>query len=342
MQTSMAFKWPVVSLGDYNVKRKSGHIPKELIDQFDRNLRNFGALFIVDHGIDENLCRKCLNDFKEFFHKPLEEKLKYELSDKSRSRGYIPFETLNVRAFMGEFGCPNDATERFLLGPTTNRPQIPDPGDVSQDYMVSWRPNVYHECFRGSAIEFYNETEKLCHVIMQIMSSAMDMPPNFLRRLCSENDNGMSVAHYPVMEHVKEEKQDRAGEQRDIGLFTLILQDEVKGALKLRNSFNELVPADAPSPDAFLLLLGEPLQRMTNDFWPSLSHVVPLNGRNDDVSQSLNNRVERTSVPFFVKLDKSALVRPLPKYLIENGGHAKYETRTFSAFAHEIQNLYEK
>uniref|UniRef100_A0A915HIW9 Non-haem dioxygenase N-terminal domain-containing protein n=1 Tax=Romanomermis culicivorax TaxID=13658 RepID=A0A915HIW9_ROMCU len=80
--TSMTFEWPVVSLRSYNVRRRNEHIPKELIDQFDRNLRDFGALFIVDHGIDEKVCQKCLNDFKVFFHKPVEEKLKYELSDK--------------------------------------------------------------------------------------------------------------------------------------------------------------------------------------------------------------------------------------------------------------------
>uniref|UniRef100_A0A915HHA0 Fe2OG dioxygenase domain-containing protein n=1 Tax=Romanomermis culicivorax TaxID=13658 RepID=A0A915HHA0_ROMCU len=267
--------------------------------------------------------------------------LSHLLFHRSRSRGYIPFETLNVRAFMGEFGYPNDAIERFLLGPTTNSLQISDPGDASRDYMTGWGPNVYHECFRESAIKFYNETVKLCHVIMQIMSSAMDMPPNFLHTLCGEDDHSMSVAHYPVVEHVKE-KQDRAGEHKDISLFTVILQDEIKGALKLRNSLNELVAANSPSPDAFLLLLGEPLQIITNDFWPALSHVVPLNGSNDDVDQSFNKWVERTSVPFFVKLDKNALIQPSPKFLMENGGCAKYEAIPFSTFAHKMQNLYKK
>uniref|UniRef100_A0A915JH37 Non-haem dioxygenase N-terminal domain-containing protein n=1 Tax=Romanomermis culicivorax TaxID=13658 RepID=A0A915JH37_ROMCU len=55
---------------------------RDMADQIDQALSSFTCFFIVNHGIEDELCKKVLQDLTKFFEKPVREKLIYELKNK--------------------------------------------------------------------------------------------------------------------------------------------------------------------------------------------------------------------------------------------------------------------
>uniref|UniRef100_A0A915IF14 Non-haem dioxygenase N-terminal domain-containing protein n=1 Tax=Romanomermis culicivorax TaxID=13658 RepID=A0A915IF14_ROMCU len=108
-------------------------------DQMDQALTTFTCFFIVDHGIEDELCKKVLQDLTKFFEKPVKEKLIYELKNKNEGRGYVPLFTLNANLYMGRENLPNDAIERFLFGDPDTR--ISGYNQAPDDCAEGWTPN---------------------------------------------------------------------------------------------------------------------------------------------------------------------------------------------------------
>ena len=84
------------------------------------------------------------------------------------------------------------------------------------------------------------------------------------------------------------------GEHTDYGCVTLLLTDSTKGALQIKTSDNTWIHAD-PIPGAFVVNIGDMMERWTNGLWKSTTHKVVHRG--DEF---------RVSVPFFYEPDFGA------------------------------------
>ncbi|KAK3046326.1 hypothetical protein LTS18_013393, partial [Coniosporium uncinatum] len=122
----------------------------------------------------------------------------------------------------------------------------------------------------------------------------------------------MRMIGYPPLQDGGEEGVS-CGEHTDYGCVTLLLADETKGALKVQRKSGEWVDAD-PVEGAFVVNVGDMMERWTNGLWKSTRHRVVHRGGG-----------YRVSVPFFFEPDFDAVVRPLEKCVKETGGKVKYE-----------------
>lgn len=111
------------------------------------------------------------------------------------------------------------------------------------------------------------------------------------------------------------------GEHCDYGCLTLLLADSTKGALEVQHRSGSWIKAD-PLPGAFVVNIGDMMERWTNGLWQSTPHRVIHRGGHD----------WRISVPFFFEPDYDAVVKPLAPCVELMGGKDKYGEVVYGDF----------
>lgn len=99
----------------------------------------------------------------------------------------------------------------------------------------------------------------------------------------------------------KNVEQFSCGTHTDYGCVTLLLADQTPHALQVQTKDGRWIYAD-PVPGAFVVNIGDMIERWTNGIWKSTKHRV--------IHKGLGYRV---SVPFFFEPDWEARVKPLEK-----------------------------
>jgi len=98
------------------------------------------------------------------------------------------------------------------------------------------------------------------------------------------------------------------------GCLTLLLADPTPHALQVHSSTpSSWLNAD-PIPGAFVVNIGDMMERWTNGLWKSTLHRVVHTGEGF-----------RVSVPFFLEPDFEARVRPLAECVAKTGGGEGYK-----------------
>ncbi|KAI9696904.1 MAG: hypothetical protein M1820_007979 [Bogoriella megaspora] len=125
----------------------------------------------------------------------------------------------------------------------------------------------------------------------------------------------MRMIGYPPLPKPDGEMNEDAqscGTHTDYGCVTLLLADATKGALQVRAKDGSWIDAD-PLPGAFVVNIGDMIERWTNGLWRSTPHRVVHRGDG-----------YRVSVPFFFEPDWEAVVEPLEKCVMRTGGERKF------------------
>ena len=103
------------------------------------------------------------------------------------------------------------------------------------------------------------------------------------------------------------------GEHTDYGGVTFLLMDDTPGALEVENSDGRWVKVN-PLEGAYVVNIGDMVERWTNGMWKSTKHRVVHAGEG-----------YRVSLPFFYDPDWDAVVGPLEKCIMATGGLRRYE-----------------
>jgi isopenicillin N synthase-like dioxygenase len=122
------------------------------------------------------------------------------------------------------------------------------------------------------------------------------------------------IGYPPLADDAEKTGGVSCGEHTDYGCVTLLLADSTPDALQVQSHDGTSWVSANPIPGAFVVNIGDMIERWTNGEWKSTNHRV--------IHRANNYRV---SVPFFFEPDFDAVVEPLPKCLERTGGKAKYE-----------------
>lgn len=308
---------PIISIGkffDGNETEKK-NVVQGIIDA----CTTVGCFFVADHGVDWKLVDKCFKDMNTFFHLPLTEKMDYKSNIKNR--GYAPFESQNVNAYMGRFGLPNDPLEKYAFGPVKSCPLS---GDDAIKYEHMWAPTVYPSnpsTLEDSVKMYYKSVTNVSEKLMQIFSSALHLPDNSVYNWCNEKSHWLKVNFYPSLDKSKANKE-RFAEHTDSTPFTVLWTDQSKNNLMVRNVNGEWIYANAP-PETFFVNLGEIMAIWTNDKWVATPHKVVCPGE-EDMS-------DRIAFVFFIQVNHDTVISCIPSCLGENET-AKYNPISFEEY----------
>ena len=274
----------------------------------DRACRDVGFFQIVGHGLGADVEAAAWRAAGDFFDLPLDDKLAVAIPA-GNAYGYGPLRVERLAASRGE-ETPPDLKETFSVGPFTAMPAGLD--DPAAAFVYS--PNRWPAALPGMAVTFeayYRSMADLVERVMSLMAVGLGLPPDHFDRFIDRHTSAIRALHYPDIRTVDgavEAGQLRAGAHSDYGTLTLLRQDDAPGGLQVRDVAGRW--HDVPAIDgAYVVNVGDALERWTNDRWRSTLHrvVVPHDDATGDTS--------RRSMAFFHNANWDATIECLPTCL---------------------------
>lgn len=162
---------------------------------------------------------------------------------------------------------------------------------------------------------------KLGEVVVRAMGHALDPEDEdvFVKQT-TKSFWVMRMIGYPPLPSEAPNTGISCGEHTDYGCLTFLLADSTKGALQVQHRSGSWIDAD-PIPGAFVVNIGDMIERWTNGLWKSTKHRVIHRGRE-----------WRFSVPFFFEPDFEARIKPLKSCIERTGGREKYDEVVYGDF----------
>ena len=271
---------PVIDLSGPSAARRA--------EEIDAACRDTGFFYVVGHGVPPELPARVGALAREFFARPEAEKATIAMRHGGRAwRGWFPLG--------GELtsGRP-DAKEGLYFGEELP----PDDRRVRAQWPLHGR-NLFPDRpagLRDAVLEYIDAVTGVGHALLRAVSVALGLDDGwFDRHLTAAPTILFRIFRYPP---VVDDAQWSVGEHTDYGLLTILAQDAA-GGLEVRTREGWI--AAPPMTDAFVVNLGDMLERMTGGRYRSTPHRVRNPGTGD-----------RYSFPLFLDPAWDAEVLPVP------------------------------
>ncbi|RVW49775.1 Protein DMR6-like oxygenase 2 [Vitis vinifera] len=245
--------------------------------------KNWGFFQVINHGVPSESRRKIEDAARKFFALPLEEKRK-EVFD-------------------------------FVVSTPTVIPVSPDPDDKELKELTNQWPQYPPE-LREVCEEYAREMEKLAFKLLGLISLSLGLPENRFNLFFEESTNFIRLNHYPPcpIPHLAL----GVGRHKDGGALTILAQDDVGGLEVKRKTDGEWIRVK-PTPDAYIINVGDIIQVWSNDTYESVEHRVMVNSER-----------ERFSIPFFFNPGQHVWVKPLEE--LTKGEKQNYRAYNWGKF----------
>lgn len=250
-------------------------------------LTNIGFMYVRNHGVSQDLIDRAYAASKAFFALPDETKMALHITGSGAAlHGYTelfgenndPGRTIDLKEIFDLGREARDGQVRPFFGPT------PWPGDLP--------------AFRATMMAYHDAMLALARRIMSGIALSLDLPGDYFDAMMQEPIGIQRLLHYPSQTTVVDDRMIGIGAHTDYGCLTILSQDDV-GGLQVMNRDGDWVEAP-PLPGAFLINIGDMMQRLTNDrYLANLHRVINVSGR------------ERYSMPFFFDVDFDTVFAPL-------------------------------
>ncbi|XP_020232794.1 probable 2-oxoglutarate-dependent dioxygenase ANS [Cajanus cajan] len=291
-----------------------------LVKEIGSACKEWGFFQVTNHGVPLSLRQRIEQASRLFFAQSLEEKKKHS-RDESSTTGYYDTEhTKNVRDWKEVFD--------FLAKDPTF---IPVTSDEHDDRVTSWtNPSPqYPPNFSDIIQEYIEEVEKLSFKLLELIALSLGLEPKrFEEFFMKDQTSFIRLNHYPPCPYPHLALG--VGRHKDGGALTVLAQDEVGGLEVKRKADQEWVRVK-PTPDAYIINVGDIIQVWSNDAYESVEHRVMV-----------NSETERFSIPFFFNPAHDAEVKPLEE-LTNEQNPMKYRPYKWGKFlVHRKESNFKK
>ena len=266
---------------------------RECFQDIGAACRDTGFFYVRNHGVPQSLIDAQFDWTRRFFALPLAEKLAIDLRKSPCSRGYEAMgdQTLDADA-------PPDLKEGFYMGwhREADHPYV-------KAGLPNHGPNVWPRSLPGFPEQmqsYYDALFALGKRLARLIARSLDLEEAFFERHYEEPMAILRLLHYPPHPKNAAPKQLGAGAHTDWGLITLLAQDDL-GGLQVRHADGRWIEA-LPIPGAFVVNIGDMLERWTNGLYHSTMHRV--------INRS--SEKDRYSVPFFFEPNYHTRIECLP------------------------------
>jgi isopenicillin N synthase-like dioxygenase len=253
-----------------------------LARQVDAALRDCGFLALVGHGVPHALRQDAFDASRRFFALPDAVKARWHVDRWPLQRGFDP---IGWQAL--DPSQPPDVKESFYLGVEAIGPN-------------QWPDEALVPGFRPALQAWSAAVETLARRMMGVFAEALGLPPGHFEPCMRRPTCTTRLLHYPPQPEAARPGQIGCGAHTDWGALTLLAQDDA-GGLQVQLADGSWLDVE-PLEGAFVVNVGDMMQRWTNDRWRSTVHRV-INRRSGR---------ERYSMAYFFDLDADAVVEPLP------------------------------
>jgi len=254
------------------------------------SFRRTGFAVVADHGIDQALIERAVDDTKSFFALPEATKRAYHVAGSGGARGYTPFGVETAKD-----ATVHDLKEFWHVGR-----ELPA-GHPYRRYMPDnfWPAEI--DGFRPHVQALYDALDAMGATLLRAIARYLGLDPNFFDDKVRLGNSVLRLLHYPPVP--PDAPGVRAGAHEDINVITLLLGAEEAG-LEVKTRDGAWLPITPPA-GALVVNIGDMLQRLTNHHLPSTSHRV--------VNPAPERRgFPRYSTPFFLHFEPEYAIETLP------------------------------
>jgi isopenicillin N synthase-like dioxygenase len=235
----------------------------DLAAQVRRICHEIGFFQLVGHGVPAGFRARYFDLLQSFFALP--EDVKAEI-DKLRSPHFRGWERVGAELTDNR----TDYREQLDVA-TENPPYAPDaePPYLRLDGPNQWLPEEVLPGFRRAVTELFGRLGAVAFELMEVLSVGLGLAPGHLRQVFGERPLSLAkLIRYPPT------PPGEAGvnAHHDAGFLTLLMQHGV-GGLQVLNPAGDWIDVP-PRDDAFVVNLGEMLQRMTGNYFVATTHRV--------------------------------------------------------------------
>ncbi|KAK7252070.1 hypothetical protein RIF29_35778 [Crotalaria pallida] len=280
-----------------------------LVKEIGSACKEWGFFQVINHGVPLSLRQNLEEVSRNFFAQSSEEKRKVG-RDESSATGYYDTEhTKNVRDWKEVFDF--QAKEPTL---------VPVSSDEDDDRLAEWtnKSPEYPPNFRVVIQEYIQEVEKLAYKLLELIALSLGLEAKrFDEFFIKDQTSFIRINHYPPCPYPHLALG--VGRHKDGGALTILAQDEVGGLEVKRKTDQEWVRVK-PTPNAYIINVGDIIQVWSNDAYESVEHRAMV-----------NSEKERFSIPFFFNPAHDAEIKPLEE-LINEQNPAKYRPYKWGKF----------
>mgnify|MGYP001167012367 FL=1 len=280
----------------------------KIYEEFGQSLKkafsSVGFVFISDHGIDDNLIQKAMQNSLDFFALPLNVKESLTCDPQSDQSYVAPGKEI--------FDQNEDGSKAIH--------------EVREAYEVIRNSTSSNDApgleLQPTLVQLALDTKKLADRILIGLAYALDIPD---KKFFVDKHNGMSHTMYisklrslfypPITQEVEQSLQGneivRCAEHSDYGTLTFLYQDDMEG-LEVRAVDNSWIKA-TPRKGRILINVGDLLENWSDGLFPATLHRVVI------PPEEFLRKKARQSIVYFLHPDKDVWVEPLngstnPKY----------------------------
>lgn len=343
---------PIINIASYLDPSSSPGARRETAQAINAACTNYGFFYLTGHGIPRSKLDEIIDLARRFFALPLHEKNKIKRFDAGgpeggdSARGYQGLGE-NVTAGLQDM---QEAIDFYAPWPGVVEQGDGGPGTrktLQGPNLWPSEPEELRSVYEGyiqSVAEVGRALTRAMGAALELGSAeggkAEDEDEDVFVRHCDKSFWVMRMINYPPLrtsaqpsksggaqEDAREDdlNQFSCGAHTDYGCVTLLLTDPTPGALQVQLKDGSWLPAD-PIPGAFVVNIGDMIERWTNGIWKSTMHRVIHRGDGGV------NGVEgggRVSVPFFFEPNFDATVKPLESCVERSGRPRMHEGSTY-------------
>lgn len=290
---------PVLDLGPF-LAGEPGALEATAAKLRDTN-EKIGFLYIVNHGVPQELIDRTFAAAAAFHAQPLETKMALKVD--AAMQGYLPMRGSTTRSSAVNLNTKPNENEAFFLK-REGRPGVSN----------KW-PEI--EGFKETANAYYDALETLAQRLMPLYAVALDLPADYFEASSTNPFSSLRLSHYPPFQ-AYDDNQFGIAPHTDSTFLTLLAQNKVAG-LQIRRT--DGVWIDAPVIEgAFIVNTGDILNRWSNGRFLSTPHRA----------FNLSNQ-PRYAIPYFYQPNADTVLECLPTCRIE-GEEPKFPTQTVAEY----------
>jgi len=271
--------------------------------ELDAACHRIGFAQIVGHGLDPDLESEAWEMARRFFACPTSDKMAVAIPA-GDAYGYGPYLAERLAASRGT-RTPADVKETFSIGPFVDQSTVADVIASDPAAAFAHSPNRWPVEPVGMAEvmeRYYDALADLAARLLSMMAVGLGMPVDTFAASIDRHTSALRLLHYPHIDpSVVEDGQLRAGAHSDYGTLTLLRQDDAPGGLEVLDVDGvwHAVPA---TPGAYVVNIGDALERWTAGRWRSTLHRVQL------PPAVSSGSTERQSIAFFHNANWDAVI----------------------------------
>lgn len=278
---------PVIDISTFRADPESS-AAKPVIAELLSACHEVGFAYITGHGIDTNLDVELFNVARKFFALPVEQRTALAIKNSAAFRGYT---TLGDERTNGR----SDWRDQLDLGWEQEPPTDPAAPNWHRLRGPNQWPATLPE-MSTTVMAWAEQMQELGVTALRALALGLGQPMNcFDDGFVPKSDMHIKVIRYPARSEPAAEQG--VGTHHDTGVLTFIAQQQTGLQVQTASGFVDATPM----PGAYIMNLGEMLQRSTSGYLRATPHRVisprPGDGERLSIAFFFNPRYETVFEP---------------------------------------------